>query len=338
MLTLGIDTSCDETAASVLLDGADVRSSIVASQMVHADYGGVVPEYASREHMRAIVPVVRKAMEEAGTSYQDLDGIAVTNRPGLIGCLLVGVSFAKALASSLCLPVVGVDHIEGHVVSVRLTEPETPLPMICLVASGGHTEIILVESWDTMTTVGRTRDDAAGEAFDKVGKLLGVAYPAGPAIERMARGGDEQAFDFPRAMMSRDEPDMSFSGLKTAVRYTLERLGAVPQGERLSDLLASFQAAIVDALVTKTVRAAERYDAVSVGLGGGVAANGPLRQRLTDEAEARGFRVVVPDKSFCTDNGAVIAAVGHRLLSQGEDHGAGMTVGASRHRPVRWSE
>ncbi|MBD3367486.1 MAG: tRNA (adenosine(37)-N6)-threonylcarbamoyltransferase complex transferase subunit TsaD [Candidatus Eisenbacteria bacterium] len=332
MLILGIDTSCDETAASVLLDGGTVRSSVVASQMVHSEYGGVVPEYASREHMRAIVPVVRRALEEADVTYDDLEGIAVTNRPGLIGCLLVGTSFAKALAFALDVPVVGVDHIEGHVASVRLTEPDVSLPMVCLVASGGHTEIIRVASWNDMVTVGRTRDDASGEAFDKVGKLLGLSYPAGPTIEKLARDGDPTAFDFPRAMMSRDEQDMSFSGLKTAVRYTVEELGSVPEGQALSDLLASFQAAVVDALVTKTIRAAERWDAVSVGLGGGVAANGPLRDRLSEEARRGGFHIVVPPKNLCTDNGAVIAAVGHRLLEDGVDDGPGLTVRASRSR------
>jgi N6-L-threonylcarbamoyladenine synthase len=332
MLILGIDTSCDETAASVLLDGGTVRSNVVASQMVHSEFGGVVPEYASREHMRAIVPVVRKALDEAAVSFDDLDGIAVTNRPGLVGCLLVGVSFAKALAVTLGVPVVGVDHIEGHVASVRLTEPDASLPMVCLVASGGHTEIILVSSWSEMRTVGRTRDDAAGEAFDKVGKLLGLPYPAGPVVERLARGGDAEAYDFPRAMMARDETDLSFSGLKTAVRYTIEKLGVVPEGDALSDLLASFQAAVVDALVTKTIRAAERLDAVTVGLGGGVAANGPLRERLGEEARRGGFHVVVPARTLCTDNGAVIAAVGHRLIASGADDGPGLTVSASRRR------
>ena len=338
MLILGIDTSCDETAAAVLLDGVDVLSSVVASQMVHSEYGGVVPEYASREHMRAIVPVVRKALEDAGRSFEDLDGVAVTNRPGLIGCLLVGVSFAKALAVSLGVPVVGVDHIEGHVASVRLTEPDVALPMACLVASGGHTEIILVRTWSEMRTVARTRDDAAGEAFDKVGKLLGLTYPAGPVIEKLSEGGDPTAFDFPRAMMERGEPDMSFSGLKTAVRYTLDELGAVPEGRRLSDLLASFQAAVVDALVAKTMRAAERENAVSIGLGGGVAANGHLRRRLTEEAERGGFHIVVPPKKLCTDNGAVIAVVGHRLIEAGENDGAALTAAASRSLLARRGE
>jgi N6-L-threonylcarbamoyladenine synthase len=330
MLILGIDTSCDETAASVVLDGRDVRSNVVASQTVHAEYGGVVPEYASREHMRAVVPIVREAVGDAGLSYEDLDGIAVTNRPGLIGCLLVGVSFAKSLAHTLGVPVVGVDHIEGHVVSVRLTEPDAALPMVCLVASGGHTEILRVDAWDTMETIGRTRDDAAGEAFDKVGKLLGLTYPAGPTIEKLAAPGDPTAFDLPRAMMAPDEPDMSFSGLKTAVRYMVEEMGGIPEGNALSDLLASFQAAVVDALVTKTIRAAERVNALTVGLGGGVAANGPLRRQLTEEAERRGFGVVVPPKKLCTDNGAVIAAVGHRLIQAGRDDGPGLTAGASR--------
>jgi len=330
MRILGIETSCDETAAAVLDDGRRILSNVVASQTVHADYGGVVPEYASREHIGAIVPIVESALSEAGLGYEDVDAIAVTNRPGLVGCLLVGVSFAKALAYALDVPIVGVDHIEGHMFSVRLAEPDAALPAVCLVVSGGHTEIVAIEEWGRYETLGRTRDDAAGEAFDKVGKLLGLSYPAGPEIERLARDGDPAAYRFPRAMMERGNVDFSFSGLKTAVRYQIEDLGGPPEGDALRGFLASFQEAIVDALVTKTMWAAEARRVPTVCLGGGVAANTPLRERLTEESERRGFNVVVPPRSLCTDNGAVIAAVGHSLLERGVRDDLSLSVSASR--------
>ncbi len=330
MIVLGIDTSCDETAAAVLSDGRSILSNIVASQLIHAEFGGVVPEYASRAHIRTIQPVVEKALAGAGIGYDGLEGIAVTSRPGLVGCLLVGVSFAKALAYSLDIPVVGVDHIEGHVFAVRLAEPDIPLPTICLVVSGGHTELILVEDWGRYRTLGRTRDDASGEAFDKVGKLLGLSYPGGPIIEKLAAGGNPAAIDFPRAMMKRGNLDFSFSGVKTAVRYRVDDLEKIPEGDELADFLASFQEAVIDALVTKTMWAADAHDVPSVCLGGGVAANGPLRARFEEEAARLGLVAVVPPKNLCTDNGAVIAAVGDSLLSRGVRDDASLTVSASR--------
>ncbi len=330
MVVLGIDTSCDETAAAVLSDGRSILSNVVASQLIHAEFGGVVPEYASRAHIRTIQPVVEKALAGAGIGYDGLEGIAVTSRPGLVGCLLVGVSFAKALAYSLDIPVVGVDHIEGHVFAVRLAEPDIPLPTICLVVSGGHTELILVEDWGRYRTLGRTRDDASGEAFDKVGKLLGLSYPAGPLIEKLAAGGNPAAVDFPRAMMKRGNLDFSFSGVKTAVRYRVDDLDKIPEGDELADFLASFQEAVIDALVTKTMWAADAHDVPSVCLGGGVAANGPLRARFEEEAARLGLVAVVPPKNLCTDNGAVIAAVGDSLLGKGVRDDASLTVSASR--------
>jgi len=330
MLVLGIDTSCDETAAAVLSDGRCILSNVVASQVVHARFGGVVPEYASRAHMTMIVPVVEQALEQAGVAFSDLDGVAVTNRPGLVGCLLIGVSYAKALAYDLDIPIVGVDHIEGHVFAVRLARPDVRLPAVCLVASGGHTELMLVEDWGRYETLGRTRDDAAGEAFDKVGKLLGLEYPAGPAIETLARGGDPTAFDFPRAMMERGNLDFSFSGLKTAVRYQLDDIGRVPEGAELSDFLASFQQAVVDALVAKTVRAAEAASVTTIAVGGGVAANAHLAKHLTEEASRCGFETIVPPGKLCTDNGAVIAAVGDSLFSRGVRDGLDLSARASR--------
>jgi N6-L-threonylcarbamoyladenine synthase len=330
MTVLGIDTSCDETAAAVLSDGRTILSNVVASQLIHTEFGGVVPEYASRAHIRTIQPVVEEALSEAGIGYDGLDGVAVTNRPGLVGCLLVGVSFAKALAYSLDIPVVGVDHIEGHVFAVRLTEPDIPLPTVCLVVSGGHTELILIEDWGSYLTLGRTRDDAAGEALDKVGKLLGLSYPAGPVIEKLAAGGNPAAIAFPRAMMERGNLDFSFSGVKTAVRYAVDELETPLEGQELADFLASFQEAVVDALVTKTMWAAEERDVPSVCLGGGVAANGPLRQRFEEEAARLGLASVVPHRKLCTDNGAVIAAVGDSYLARGMQDGASLTVSASR--------
>jgi N6-L-threonylcarbamoyladenine synthase len=330
MIVLGLDTSCDETAAAVLSDGRTILSNVVASQLIHTQFGGVVPEYASRAHIKTIQPVVEQALSDAGIGYDGLEGIAVTSRPGLVGCLLVGVSFAKALAYSLDIPVVGVDHIEGHVFAVRLAEPEIPLPTVCLVVSGGHTELILVKDWGRYRTLGRTRDDAAGEAFDKVGKLLGLSYPAGPVIEKLARGGNTRAMAFPRAMMERGNLDFSFSGVKTAVRYRVDEMESIPDGAELADFLASFQEAVVDALVTKTMWAAEAHDVPSVCLGGGVAANGPLRERFEEEAARLGLVSVVPPRKLCTDNGAVIAAVGDSLLSQGVGDDASLTVSASR--------
>ena len=333
MLVLGLDTSCDETAAAVLSDGRSILSNVVASQEIHAAFGGVVPEYASRAHMRLIVPVVRKALESAGASWGDLGAVAVTNRPGLVGCLLVGVSFAKALSYSLGIPIVGVDHVEGHVFSLKLAEPELRLPAVCLVASGGHTEIVLIERWGAYRTLGRTRDDAAGEAFDKVGKLLGLPYPAGPVIERLAANGNPAAFRFPRAMMEHGNPDLSFSGVKTAVRLTVGGLGHAPEGPELADLAASFQEAVVDALATKTIRAAERHSVATVSVGGGVAANEALRGRIADEAARAGIRTVFPPKSLCTDNGAVIAAVGDFLLAAGHRDDLSLSASASRLMP-----
>ena len=330
MIVLGIDTSCDETAAAVLSDGRSILSNVVASQLIHSEFGGVVPEYASRAHIRTIQPMVEEALSEAGIGYDGIEGIAVTSRPGLVGCLLVGVSFAKALAYSLDVPVVGVDHIEGHVFAVRLAEPSIPLPTVCLVVSGGHTELILVEDWGSYRTLGRTRDDASGEAFDKVGKLLGLSYPAGPVIEKLASDGDPTAIRFPRAMMKRGNLDFSFSGVKTAVRYRIDELDAPLEGRELADFLASFQEAVVDALVTKTMWAAEANDVPSVCLGGGVAANGPLRTRFQEEAARLGLASVVPPKKLCTDNGAVIAAVGDSLLSKGVRDDASLTISASR--------
>lgn len=328
MLVLGIETSCDETAAAVVSDGRGILSSVVASQIVHAEYGGVVPELASRAHMQMIVPVVEEALEGADKRYDDLEGIAVTSRPGLIGSLLVGVSFAKGLAYALGIPVVGVDHIEGHIFATRLSHPDARLPAMCLTVSGGHTALVRVDEWGAHETVGRTRDDAAGEALDKVGKLLGLGYPAGATIERLAAGGNPTAIAFPRAMLDSGDLDFSFSGVKTAARYRIDDLGRAPVGKELLDFLASFQEAIVDILVTKTIEAAERCSVVTISIGGGVAANELLRGRLGEEAARYGFEIAFPEKELCTDNAVMIAAVGDFMLSKDMDDGLSLDASA----------
>ena len=317
-VVLGIETSCDETAAAVLADGRRVLSSVVASQDdVHAPYGGVVPELASRRHIEMIVPVVEKALTDAGVALGDLDGIAVTYGPGLVGSLLVGCSMAKALAWVHRLPLVGVNHLEGHVYASFLTEEAPEYPFLALVVSGGHTALYHASAPLTYHLVGQTRDDAAGEAFDKVAKLLGLGFPGGPIIQRTAERGDPRAIEFPLAQMTDGASDFSFSGIKTAVSLYVRRHG--PLGEaQVADVAASFQAAVVKMLVRQTVRAALRIRVKRVVLTGGVAANGPLRTALYAEAEQHGIRLHIPPPGLCTDNAAMITAAGTVRLAAGE--------------------
>jgi len=317
-VVLGIETSCDETAAAVLADGRRVLSSVVASQDdVHAPYGGVVPELASRRHIEMIVPVVEKALTDAGVALGDLDGIAVTYGPGLVGSLLVGCSMAKALAWVHRLPLVGVNHLEGHVYASFLTEEAPEYPFLALVVSGGHTALYHASAPLTYHLVGQTRDDAAGEAFDKVAKLLGLGFPGGPIIQRTAERGDPRAIEFPLAQMTDGASDFSFSGIKTAVSLYVRRHG--PLGEaQVADVAASFQAAVVKMLVRQTVRAALRIGVKRVVLTGGVAANGPLRTALYAEAEQHGIRLHIPPPGLCTDNAAMITAAGTVRLAAGE--------------------
>jgi N6-L-threonylcarbamoyladenine synthase len=336
MLVLGIETSCDETAASVVEDGRWVRSDVVASQvLVHAQYGGVVPEVASRQHLATIVPVLRQAVADAGIELGDLDGIAVTSGPGLVGALLVGVETAKALGYALNKPVVGVNHLAGHLAAVFLQDrpalrsaespaasspaavPTPPDPHLALLVSGGHTAIIRVDGPGRTALLGATRDDAAGEAFDKVGKMLGLGYPGGVAIDRLAATGDARALALPRALPRRDDLDFSFSGLKTAVSVLLQGR-AVPEGAELADFAASFQAAVVDVLCRKTRRAVALHGIPHVVLCGGVAANRGLRAGLTAAAAEDGFQVYIPPPKRCTDNAAMIAAAGTMLLQRGD--------------------
>ncbi len=318
MLVLGIETSCDETAAAVLADGEKLRSSIVASQVaLHAEYGGVVPELASRRHLETILPVIAQALHDGGVTLGDLDGIAVTQGPGLVGSLLVGLSVAKAIAYSQRLPLVGINHLEGHIFAGFLHEPQPTYPFVALLVSGGHTALYHCPAPLRYRLLGATRDDAAGEAFDKVAKLLGLGYPGGPLIERAARDGDPRAIPFPVAQFSDRAPDFSFSGLKTAVSLFVRKNS--PLTPRLiADVSASFQATVVKMLVRRTVRAALHEGPRRILLTGGVAANRALRGALQAEAEARGFELFIPPPALCTDNAAMIAKAGHARLRAGE--------------------
>ncbi len=316
-LILGIETSCDETAAGVVREGQVVLSNVIASQTaLHAPYGGVFPEVASRAHIEAISAVVHKAIQTAGVTWQDLDALAVTHGPGLPGSLLVGVNFAKGAALATGLPLLGVNHLEGHLYSLWTVDPTRPIvfPVVALIVSGGHTELILVRGHGEYVHLGGTRDDAAGEAFDKVGRLLGLPYPGGPAIQHAAKNGKPTAYDFPRGLP--DEPyHFSFSGLKTAVMRAVRPPGqdSLKKGDLrpdvvVADVAASFQAAVVEVLVQKTLAAAQAHGATEILVAGGVSANAALRAGLTSAADVP---VRVPPLALCMDNGAMIAAAAH---------------------------
>ena len=328
MRVLGVETSCDDTAAAVLEDGT-VRSNVVSSQHdLHEEYGGVVPELASRNHQRLIVPVVEAALDEADTSPSALDAVAVTHGPGLPGSLLVGLSFAKAFARGLDVPLVGVNHLEGHLYSGDLAPPAPPRPYLCLVVSGGHTELVHVDADFEYAVLGRTRDDAAGEAFDKIAQLFDLGYPGGPAIDRHAAEGDPAFHDFPRTRL--EDFDFSFSGLKTSVLYYLrDRTDAERErllDDHLDDLCASVQAAIVDVLVDAVREGARETGAEHVAVVGGVAANRALRRRVEAAGAKDGFDVTVPDLSYCMDNAAMIARAGALRLEAGVRHPATLDV------------
>jgi len=330
MRVLGIETSCDETAAAVVSDGRFVQSDVVASQvMVHAAYGGVVPEVASRQHLATVVPVVRKALDLAGVTFRDLDAVAVTAGPGLVGALLVGVETAKAIAFALQKPLIGVHHHRGHLAAAFLADPALPspppFPHLALLVSGGHTALIRVEDAVTFAVLGATRDDAAGEAFDKIGKMLGLGYPGGALIDRWASGGNPDAFELPRALKGRDDLDFSFSGLKTAVATLLARDPSLLPGS-LADLAAATQGAIVDVLVRKSRRALARERLRHLVVCGGVAANGGLRRALQRAAQEDGFALYIPPPSRCTDNAAMIAAAGTQALRAGRTSGYDLSV------------
>ena len=306
-MILGIETSCDDTCAAVVTTAGEVRSNAVASQgLLHARYGGVVPEIASRRHLELVGAVVADALEQAGAGLDDVREIAVTRGPGLIGALLVGVSTAKALAAARRLPLHPIDHLHGHVTASMLGEQPVEAPFGCLVASGGHTFIARVGHPSRYDTLGQTLDDAAGEAFDKGARLLGLGYPGGPALDRLARDGDPEAFDFPRSLPGAGL-DFSFSGLKTSLLYRVRDLGQEAASARTADLAASYQRAIVDALVVRSLAAIERARLERFAIGGGVAANSELRRRIADECRRLGVELWVPPIALCTDNAAMIA-------------------------------
>lgn len=315
MLVLGIESSCDETAAAVVHDGK-LLSNIIASQIKdHSAYGGVVPEIASRKHIEAISPVITEALGQAKAALKDIEGIAVTRGPGLIGSLLVGLSAAKALAYGLGVPFVGVNHLEGHIMASFLMEKKPQFPFAALVVSGGHTNVYQVRNYHEFQLLGQTRDDAAGEAFDKAAKLLDLGYPGGVVIDKMAKSGNPGAFDFPRAM--KDSPDFSFSGLKTSLLVMLKKRGRRFSDEELPDVVASYQEAIMDVLVEKTIRAARENGIGQVVVCGGVAANSRLRQRFAEAADAARMELFIPPMVLCTDNAAMIAALGEIMLKNG---------------------
>jgi len=317
MIILGIETSCDETAAAVVVDGIQILSSVVSSQIeVHHPYGGVVPELASRKHMEAIVPVVTEALAVSGMDSKQLDAIAVTQGPGLVGALLVGFCFAKSFAFALDIPWVGVNHLEGHINSLFLEENPPPFPFVALLASGGHTSIYHVTSHTTFELVGQTRDDAAGEAFDKVAKMLGLGYPGGEVIDRLATQGDSQNIVFPRPFLDKSTFDFSFSGLKTAVRRYIQKNRDTYQ-QQIPDIAAGFQEAVVDVLSFKVVHAAMVKGCEHIALVGGVAANNRLRERVRRDADLKGLTVHIPCIDLCGDNAAMIAAMGYHYLIAG---------------------
>lgn len=317
-LILGIETSCDETAAAVVEGGRRIRSNVIASQMeLHQRFGGVVPEIASRRHVELILPVIDQALRQAGVTLADVDAVAVTQGPGLVGSLLVGISAAKALAFARRLPLIGVNHIEGHIYANFLAHPELEPPLVCLTVSGGHTVLFYVPRFGEYEVLGTTRDDAAGEALDKVARILGLGYPGGPAIDRLARGRDPRKVDFPRAMLD-EGYEFSFSGLKTAAVQRLERARRQGEDVDVADFAAAFQEAVVDVLVTKALRAAREKGVRRLIISGGVAANSRLRERLLVEGRAAGLEVYWPPLELCTDNAAMIAAAGYFRLQAGE--------------------
>jgi N6-L-threonylcarbamoyladenine synthase len=332
VIVLGIESSCDDTAAAVVEDGRSILSSVVSSQVViHGPYGGVVPELASRQHVRTIIPVLSEALERADLDLPSVDAIAVTQGPGLVGSLLVGIGVAKALAYATDKPLVGVNHLEGHIHAAFLEKQSPTFPLIALVVSGGHTNLYHVKDYGDMTLVGRTRDDAAGEAFDKVAKFLGLGYPGGVVVDDLARDGNPGAISFPRAYLEKHSLDFSFSGLKTAVVNYVRRYMDAKQGDSeggfvsaeqlpvtVADLVASFQEAVVDVLVRKTIAAAKRFEVNQVVLAGGVAANSRLRQKLQEEAGSLGLPLALPSPELCTDNAVMIAVAGyHKLKADG---------------------
>jgi len=317
MLVLGIDSSCDDMSAAVVEDGIKTLSCVVSSQdEIHTRYGGIVPELASRRHIETVIPVVEEALKEASLSIDEIDGIGVTYGPGLVGSVLIGLSFAKSVSFVKGIPFVGINHLEGHI-STAFLDDNVSLPFVALLVSGGHTLLSKVDSFGSYALLGQTRDDAAGEAFDKVAKLLNLGYPGGVVIDSLGRRGDSKAIAFPRPFISKTSLDFSFSGLKTAVnRYVNEH--GVPEKQGLNDLAASFQEAVVDVLVEKTIMACRQSGVKSIFISGGVAANSRLRTRMGERAHEEGLSLTVPPPKLCTDNGVMIASAAYYRLKMGE--------------------
>ncbi|MEK7263713.1 MAG: tRNA (adenosine(37)-N6)-threonylcarbamoyltransferase complex transferase subunit TsaD [Bacteroidota bacterium] len=316
MTILGIESSCDETSAAIVVDDF-VRSNVISSQLIHQKYGGVVPELASRAHLQMIIPVIEEAFSRAHISKNDVEGVAVSFSPGLMGSLLVGVNFAKALSLGLKIPLIGVNHIDGHIYSTFFTSPVPEFPFLSLIVSGGHTRLILIRASFEHEIIGETLDDAAGEAFDKVAKMLNIGYPGGPIIDKLAKKGNPNAIHFPRSMKNSETFDFSFSGLKTAVLYYLRDNSLLPSDESskiddeiLADICASFQEAVVDILTSKTITAAKKFGVGGISIAGGVSANSGLREKMKQLCEENKFSLHIPKFEYCTDNAAMIALVG----------------------------
>ena len=319
VVILGIETSCDETSAAVVIDGVDVASNIIASQVdLHAKFGGVVPEVASRKHLELIDCVVLEALENAKIDFKDINAVAVTYGPGLVGALLVGVMAAKALSYALKVPLVAVNHLEAHIYANFLEKPDVEFPTLCLVVSGGHTDLVLIKHHGSYELLGSTLDDAAGEAFDKIARAIGLGYPGGPLIDKLAQGGNADAIDFPRVYLEDGSLDFSFSGLKTAVLNYLNSAKQKNVEINTANLAAAFQQAVVDVLVDKTILAAEKYGVKVIMLAGGVASNRCLRNQLKKAADKCGFKVIYPQPILCTDNAAMVACCGYYKYLRGE--------------------
>ena len=332
MKILAFESSCDETSCAVIEDGRKIRSDVISSQVpVHKKFGGVVPEIASRRHIEDVLPVAEEALAQAGCTWQDMDAIAVTQGPGLVGALLVGVAAAKAAAWAIDKPLIAVNHMEGHIFANLLQYPDLEPPFLSLVVSGGHTMLVVVEDYNTFTLLGQTRDDAAGEAFDKIARVMGYPYPGGPHIDRLAREGDPEAIHFPMAMAKEHNFDFSFSGLKSAVINYLHTADMKKQTVSHEDVAASFQKAVVDVLVRKTMAAIDKTGLKTLALAGGVAANSGLRRALEAACAARDVRMCRPDPILCTDNGAMIGCRAYYMALAGDY--APMTLNADPRLP-----